>query len=258
MYFLLSKILAPFINFTNLIFFICIISYFFKKLFFKKFFKIINYLGIFILIIFSFFPIGSKLIASLEKKYIISVLPDNYDYIVVLAGSEEPYKTFITNKLALNHASERLIASVKLANEKKNSKIIFLGGSGYLKTGNLDESDVARIFFKDINFDLKKVIFINSTRNTIENLKELKKLNLQIKNNSILITSAFHMKRSLLISKKLDLNLTPYAVDFKSLADNDSDSLLNRYQRFSIAGNLQSINLFFREFLGIYAVKILI
>ena len=132
-----------------------------------------------------------------------------------------------------------------------------MGGSGYLKTGNLDEADVARIFFKDINFDLKRVIFINNTRNTIENLKELKKLNLQIKNNSILITSAFHMKRSLLISKKLDLNLTPYAVDFRALADNDSDSLLNQYQRFSIAGNLQSINLFFREFLGIYAVKIL-
>ena len=119
MYFFLSKILAPFINFTNLILFICIISYFFKKLFFKKFFNIINYLGIFILIIFSFFPIGSKLITTLEKKYIISVLPDNYDYIVVLGGSEETYSTFTTNRLSLNGASERLIASVKLANKKK-------------------------------------------------------------------------------------------------------------------------------------------
>ena len=133
MYFFLSKFFAPFVNFTNLIFFICIISFFFKKLFFRNFFKTVNYLGVFILIIFSFFPIGSKLINALEKKYIISVLPDNYDYIVVLAGSEEMHKTFITNKLSLNHASERLIASVKLANEKKNSKIIYLGGSGLLK-----------------------------------------------------------------------------------------------------------------------------
>ena len=142
--------------------------------------------------------------------------------------------------------------------KKKNSKIIYLGGSGLLNKYSLDEADVARIFFKDINFDLKRVIFINSTRNTIENLKELKKLNLEITNNSILITSAFHMKRSLLILKKLDLSLTPYAVDFRSSADSDSDSLLNQYQSFSIAGNLQSINLFFREFLGIYAVKIFI
>ena len=141
---------------------------------------------------------------------------------------------------------------------KKNSKIIFLGGGGFLKNHNLDEAEVAKIFFKDINFDLKRVVFINNTRNTIENLKELKKLNLQTENSSILITSAFHMKRSLLISKQLDLNLIPYAVDFRALADSDSKSLLNYYQGFSIVGNLQSINLFFKELLGIYAVKILI
>ena len=258
MYFFLSKILAPFINLTNLILLICIISYFLKKLFFRNFFRIVNYLGIFILIILSFFPIGSKLINTLEKKYIISVLPDNYDYIIVLAGSEDIHTTFTTNKLNLNSASERLIASVKLANKKKNSKIIYLGGSGLLKNHNFDEADVAKIFFKDINFDLKRVVFINNTRNTIENLKELKKLNLQTENSSILITSAFHMKRSLLISKKLDLNLIPYAVDFRALADSDSKSLLNYYQGFSIVGNLQSINLFFKELLGIYAVKILI
>ena len=256
MYFFLSKILAPFINFTNLILFICIISYFFKKLFFRNFFKIINYLGIFILILFSLFPIGKKLTHTLEEKYITSVIPDNYDFIIVLAGSEETYKTFATNKLSLNAASERLIASVKLANNKKNSKIIFLGGSGLIKKNNLNEADVARIFFKDINFDLRRVVFINNTRNTIENLKELKKLNLQIENNSILITSAFHMKRSLLISKKLKLNLIPYAVDFRSVAGSDSFSLANYYQQFSFVGNLQSINLFFKEFLGIYAVKI--
>jgi uncharacterized SAM-binding protein YcdF (DUF218 family) len=256
-YFLLSKILAPLINLTNLVLFICISSYFLKKFFFKIFFRIVNYTGIFLLIIFSLFPIGNKLTNMLEEKYIISSLPENYDYIIVLAGSEETYTSFVTNKLNLNSSSERLIASVKLANKKKDSKIIFLGGSGLLKKNNFSETDVARIFFKDINFDLTRVIFIDNTRNTIENLKELKKLNLQNEHNPILITSAFHMKRSLLISEKLNLNLTPYAVDFRSFEDAGNNSLLNYYQRFSIVGNLQSINLYFREFLGIIAVKIL-
>ena len=256
MYFFLSKILAPLINLTNLIIFICIISYFLKKFFLRNFFKIINYLGIFFLILFSLFPIGKKLINTLEGRYITSLPPDNYDYIVVLAGSEESYATFITNKLNLNSASERLIASVKLANKKKDSKIIFLGGSGLLKNNNYNEVNVAKLFFKDINFDLKRVVFIDNTRNTIENLKEFKKLNLQNENNSILITSAYHMKRALLISEKLDLNLTPYAVDFRSFEDAGNDGLLNYYQRFSLVGNLQSINLYFREILGIIAVKI--
>ena len=258
MYFFLSKILAPLINLTNLILLIYIISYFFKKFFFSNVFRIVNYVAIFFLILFSLFPIGKKLINTIEKEYITSVLPAKYDYIVVLAGGEETYTTFITNKLNLNSASERLIASVRLANKKKDSKIIYLGGSGMLRNNNSNknEANVAKLFFKDINFDLKRVIFIDNTRNTIENLKEFKKLNLQNEYNPILITSAFHMKRSLLISEKLDLNLIPYAVDFRSFEDAGNDSLLNYYQRFSIVGNLQSINLYFREFLGIIAVKI--
>ena len=259
MYFFLSKILAPLINLTNLILLIYIISYFLKNFFFSNFFRIVNYVAIFFLILFSLFPIGKKLTNTIEKEYITSVLPINYDYIVVLAGGEETYTTFITNKLHLNSASERLIASVRLANKKKDSKIIYLGGSGMLRNNNSNknEANVAKLFFKDVNFDLKRVIFIDNTRNTIENLKEFKKLNLQNEHNPILITSAFHMKRSLLISEKLDLNLIPYAVDFRSFEDAGNDSLLNYYQRFSIVGNLQSINLYFREFLGIIAVKIL-
>ena len=258
MYFFLSKIFAPLINLTNLILLIYIFSYFFKKFFFSNFFRIVNYVAIFFLILFSLFPIGKKLTNTIEKEYITSVLPVNYDYIIVLAGGEETYTTFITNKLHLNSASERLIASVRLANKKKDSKIIYLGGSGLLRSNNSNENEanVAKLFFKDINFDLKRVIFADNTRNTIENLKEFKKLNLQNEHNPILITSAFHMRRSLLISKKLDLNLIPYAVDFRSFEDAGKDSLLNYYQRFSIVGNLQSINLYFREFLGIIAVKI--
>ena len=132
-----------------------------------------------------------------------------------------------------------------------------MGGSGYLKEHTLDEADVARRFFIDVDFDLKRVIFVKDTKNTIENLKELKKLNIQHKGNLILITSAFHMDRVLLISKKLNLNLIPYAVDFRSYSGSGKDSFINYYQAFSLVGNLESLNLYFREFLGIIAVKIL-
>ena len=167
------------------------------------------------------------------------------------------YGSLISKKVNLGSSSERLIAGAKLVNQNENSKIIFLGGNGLLfnKT-NLNESDVAKNFFLDINLNTEKVIFINNSRNTIENLKELKKLNLVTKNNSIIITSAFHMKRALLISEKIDLDLIPYAVDFRSLSSSGA-GFTNFYQMFSFAGNLQSLNLYFREFLGIIAVKIL-
>jgi len=256
-YFFFSKILAPLINLTNVIFFICIISYFLKNFFFKKTFTILNYLAIFLIFAIGLLPIGKTLVYTLEKDYINKKILIDYDYIIVLAGSEDIHTTSITNKLNLNSASERLIASVKLANKKKNSKIIYLGGNGFLSKKNLSEADVAKMFYKDVGFDIERVFFIDNTRNTIENLKQLKKLNLKLENSSLLITSAFHMKRSQLISKKLSLDLTPYAVDFRSLDNSQKVGLINYYQGFSFASNLLSINLYFREFLGIIAVYFL-
>ena len=119
MYFFLSKILAPLINLTNLILLICIISYFLKKFFFKKILTILNYLTIFLIIVIGIMPIGKTLVYTLEKDYVNQKILKDYSYIIVLGGSEDIYTTSITNKLNLNSASERLIASVKLANKKK-------------------------------------------------------------------------------------------------------------------------------------------
>ena len=81
---------------------------------------------------------------------------------------------------------------------------------------------------------------------------KIKKLNLK-NSETVLITSAYHMKRSMIIAKKLGLDLNPYASDFKYSSQR---SLLNKYQAFDVASNLSKFNLFFREVLGIIAFKI--
>ena len=176
--------------------------------------------------------------------------------IIVLAGAESTFLTTQTKKLNLNESSERLIASVNLALKNKNSKIIYIGGSGFLDNKNqISEVDVAKMFYDNIGFDLDRVQFVSGTRNTIENLSEFKNLKIN-KPGDILITSAFHMNRSLMISKKLKLNLIPYAVDFR--VSNSNISLINYYQSFSILHNLLNFNLFFREFLGTVVAKIVL
>ena len=117
-------------------------------------------MAIFLIIVFGFFPIGNSLVYTLEKDYIKSNIQNNYKYIIVLAGSEDLYGSLISKKVNLGSSSERLIAGAKLVNQNENSKIIFLGGNGLLfnKT-NLNESDVAKNFFLDINLNIEKVIF---------------------------------------------------------------------------------------------------
>ena len=251
MYFYLSKILAPLLNLTNLLFILLIIFYL-TDLKSKFRFKLFSDLILILLILISFFPLGKLGLKYLEKDYILQDKINKIDNIVVLAGSEKVFSTEITKKLSLNDGSERLISSAKLALDYPNSKIYYLGGDGRLVKSKFNEADVAKIFYSNIHLDLNKVIFINNTRNTIENLKAFKNIN-TLNQSNILVTSAFHMKRSMMIAKKLDLNIKPYAVDFRSINDFD---ILNYYQMFSIAENWQSFNIFFRELLGIFVFKL--
>jgi len=255
LYFLISKILSPLVNFSNFIFLGVIVFIILYRFFKKEIFK--NFLVIFSLIFFisCIFPLGKHALRYLEKDYVNKEQFIDYDNIIVLAGAEQTSTTNYTKTLNLNESSERLILSVDLALKNKDSKIIFLGGSGNLSKNKLNEVDVAKIFYKNVGFDLNRIKFIGDTRNTIENLKKFKNLNIN-KDNDLLITSAFHMNRAMMISKKIGLNLNPYAVDFRGSVGNEK--LINTYQSFDISHNLYNLNVFMREILGIFVAKIIL
>ena len=251
MYFYLSKIAAPLLNITNILFLIIILLVFFSNFSNKK----INFIKNFIAILFffiSFLPLGNYGLKYLENNFLNQKKLTNVDNIIILAGSENINHTKITSKTNLNDGSERLIASVKLGLENINSKIFFLGGDGNLIKNDFDETDVAKKFYSDVGFDISKVKFIKNTRNTVENLQEFK-IHADNKKINVLITSAFHMKRAMMIAKKLNIKLIPYAVDFRST---NELSLINYYQKFRAAENIRAFDIFFRELLGIIAFKL--
>ena len=223
-------------NPSNLIFFIFIILftiYFRTK---KKFILKLLIINLFLIIAISFLSIGNLGIKYLEKNYFDPKKYESIKNIVVLSGSEK-----------------RIITSIKLAREHKNSDIYFIGGNGYLVKNDLNiELVSAKKVYNDLNFDLSRINFVGNSRNTIENFDEIKKLNL-VDKETILVTSAYHMKRSMIIAKKKNLNFYPYASDFKYV---DQKYLLNKYQKFSVSKNLSQFDLFFREILGIIVFKL--
>ena len=65
--------------------------------------------------------------------------------------------------------------------------------------------------------NVEKIIFENNSRNTYENILYSKEIIKPKKNEKwLIITSASHMKRALLVGQKLDWHFIPYAVDFKN------------------------------------------
>ena len=236
MYYYLSKFLGPLLNPTNFFFIfltVLFISYLISR---KKIILQILSLNIFLIIIIAFLPIGSLGLKYLEKDFIM----------------KKEYKN-IKNILVLSGADERIIASINLAYQNPDSKVFYVGGNAYLiKNNDNDDPTIARKFYNELNFNMDRVIFIGKSRNTIENFKEIKELNLKY-SDTILITSAYHMKRSMMIAKKQGVKVMPYPVN---LISRSKTPLLNSYQVFDVVTNLSKFNTFFREILGIIVVKI--
>ncbi len=254
MYFYLSKLLTPILNPINALVIIFVILTLINLKYKNKKIKFISNLFLIIFLFISFFPIGKLGIKYLENNYIVQKNIDNIDNLIVLGGAEDFLRTKQFKKLSLNSSSERLISIVKLSNLNFDAKIFYLGGNGNLNQRiDLNEIDVAKQFFQDVNFDLNKITFVGKTRNTIENFQKLKE-NYKIENDkSVLVTSASHMNRSLIISKYFGYDFIPYAVDFKTQPKTNK---INYYQSFNIISNLSSFNVFFREILGILGFKL--
>ena len=246
--------MAPWLVPSNILFLILLLLCIFTIKNKQK--KIITFfrINIFLILILLFLPIGNFGLMYLEKNYKIQKTFGDINNIVVLAGSEDLTSTMKTNKIHLNEGSERLIETIILSNRYPNSKIFYVGGDGNIIKNDISEVDLVKRFFKELNLNQKRIKYVGNSRNTYENIKEIKKLGLK-DDKTLLVTSAFHMKRSMIIAKKIELNLIPYAVDFRSFSNK---SIINQYQEFNVIRNLAKFNLFIREIIGIIAFKSLI
>ncbi len=201
------------------------------------------------LLIISILPIGKFLLYQLEKKYHnYTLMPKKVDGILILGGASNPYLSQEYERIILNNSSERLIEAIILIKKYKDAKIIFSGGLGDINYPNLDHAKVARDLFISMGVDVTKILFENKSRNTYENILFSKKV-ADIKDNEkwILITSAFHMNRAMLIAKKHKWKLKPYPVDFRLPKE------FNFKLSFSLLSNIRTLNMSLREWVGLLA-----
>lgn len=233
MYYYLSKILTPIILPVNFIIILLIITFFIKKL--KKIF----YFFLFLLFFISVVPIGNFLTYHfLEKSFLKKENNKNFDSILILGGDER-----------------RILHGIALLKFNPDAKIIFSGGTSFLKPSNKQiATDERKEFLLLTEKLLKKeqVVVLDRSRNTIENLNNFKKLNNKfLFQNTVLVTDTWHYKRAMLIAKSMNLNLKVY--QWRKL---EKPSFLQYYQTYDFLMNLMSFNRFFREFYGIVALNL--
>lgn len=209
MFFVLSKVLLIFIlPFTWILgFFIATLATGNPKL--KRRFLVTTLV---LLLIFS----SPFVINQFAKLWDIDPVPlqnKQYSCVILLGGFDG---VDANGEGIFNERSERFIQSVKLFNTGKASHILMSGGNGLLFGGNFREGTWVKTQLKDFNVPDSAMIIENNSRNTFENAAFSKKMldEKKLKGPYLLVTSAWHMRRSMAIFKKQGLDVIPYPCDY--------------------------------------------
>lgn len=251
-FFFASKIFWLFISPENVLFLLIIISLYFLYINKHKLVKLLLSIVTGLLITFSFFPVGEWLIYPLESRFQNNPsLPEKINGIIVLSGAEDTERSHLWKQVELGNAAERNFAFLTLARKYPNAKLVFTGGTGSLTQQEYKAADVAKILFEQQGFNTAKIIFERESRNTYENVIYSKKRVNPVKNEYwIIITSGWHMPRSVGIFCKMKWPVIPYPVDHLTKKDN-----LFRIN-FDLLNNLFTLKTAMKEWLGLFAYYI--
>lgn len=177
--------------------------------------------GVSLLLFFSNHFIFNFVIRVWEPETItLEQINEPYEIGIVLGGysnfSIEPNH----DRYNFSERGNRFFQAIELYRAGKVSKLLFTGGSGGLIEKGPSEAEELPAYLARIGIPKEDYIIEPKSRNTRENAVYTKEiLDQQFPGAScLLITSAFHMRRSEAIFKKLNIVATPYAVDYISEA----------------------------------------
>lgn len=174
-----------------------------------------------LMLVITFLPVADVLLRPLEKRFAAPVsLPENIQGVIVLGGAERSSLGLVWQQAQFNQAAERMMALAYLANQYPQAQIVFSGGSGSL----LHQREIAYAaterWFVEQGLE-ERVIWEQRSRNTYENavLSE-QKLNAVPRGRWLLVTSAFHMPRSMGVFRERGWQVVAYPVDYNSITSN--------------------------------------
>ncbi|MEE8394256.1 MAG: YdcF family protein [Rhodospirillales bacterium] len=161
-------------------------------------------------------PVGAFMLVKLENRFpIVTELPGRVDGVISIGGVANQFITMDRGQISLNGSVERLTEFAALGRRYPKARLVFSGGSGNLLRQEIKEADVLGPFLESLGLEPGRVIFENQSRNTFENAVKTKEaVNPGPGETWVLITSAFHMPRSVGVFRKAGWRVIPYPVDF--------------------------------------------
>lgn len=197
-------------------------------------------------------PVGPFLVQQLEQRHKLpDRLPEKIDGVVVLGGGLDTELSAEYDQPQFTNWSGRFFTLLQLAKRYPDARIVYSGGTGNLVRQDYKEADIARKMLENLGLDTDRLIFENKSRNTYENMVFTKQAVQPKKGeNWLLVTSAFHMPRSVAVIKSNGWNVIPYPAGYiegRNLTIGNFGDILGNYWKLEIAA---------KEFVGIIAYRL--
>ena len=216
---------------------------------FRRFATSMLWVGMLVLGLLGFNAVPESLLRSLESRFNVPSLTssDQYSGVIVLGGAlgvPGIYKAH--GQVPLGDAAERMTVPIALMRKFPNFELIFSGGEGRLVPTGTTEAELAGVFYTEQGVDMKRVTLESQARTTRENaIRVAALLGERCKQPWLLLTSAWHMPRSMSEFQAAGCNVTAYPVDFRTGEETS-------WTEYSMAGSLMAWQTALHEYLGMF------
>ncbi len=205
--------------------------------------------GMAVLGMLGFSALPDALLRPLENQYGVPTEQEIKQHVgmIVLGGATQHPSVFTARReVPLGESAERMSTPVGLMLQHPHLKLVFSGGEGRLLTTGTSEAELAQAFYLAQGVDMSRVTLEGGSRTTRENAQQVARvLGQRCKEPWLLVTSAWHMPRSMAEFEAVGCDVTAYPVDFRT---GHSTSLTE----YSLAHGLVRWQTALHEWLGLW------
>ncbi|KQX40282.1 hypothetical protein ASD04_06525 [Devosia sp. Root436] len=165
----------------------------------------------------SFTNIGAVLMAPLEARFARPAeLPAKVDVIVLLGGATSSQISTARGVTEINEAGDRLVETLWLVQHYPDARIVLTGGIAGLMPGAEPEAVTMQRLLLAFGIAPERLVLETEARNTDENAGYTKTLLGPEPGVVLLVTSAFHMPRSMGLFRKVGIVATAWPTDYRT------------------------------------------
>jgi len=165
--------------------------------------------ALFIIYTLSLSPVANAVLRPLETEYepLSHKLSEDVDYILVLSGGAKDLSWLELSPAPSGSSLERLVYGISLYKIFPGTKLFFSGGSGDPARPEMNEAEAMKRTALSLGVPPDDIVIEGKSRNTLENVEFLKD---ELSGKKVvLVTSAFHMGRSVAMFRNAGIDVFP-------------------------------------------------